>query len=182
MTDEEYGVSQSPLTLWNLTKLYDSDTLVSENDLLKELCEASFDMLTKDGDNPQKFRDSLEFLLKHKLIIERTPHHNNHNNTFNLMYVRYFQITQTGILFYRKNVINIIIDSQNKAFSDIKEDGTFYFLKDKDNVDNFDISDNIRKKILDGSGNLSKIIVKLILDNSPQMINVLRWCLGHLSG
>lgn len=183
MSAEKNGICQSPITLWNLTKLYNSEVLVSENDLLKELCEASFDMLMEDKGNPTKFKESLRYLLGENLIIYKEPPYKLDEGKFRLD-VKYYQISQKGILFFRENVINVIRESRYKA---VNTTGEIYFLEDKNAQQNNTIVfheyfKEARKQLLDYNKELAITIVKLILENSPLMVKALSWCLGYLSG
>src|SRR5581483_5082343 len=89
-----------PIALWIFARLFDSSINMGRRDLLKNLCQASFDTMNEVSD----FDKGLELLVTDGLISSSKLGGEAHYN-----------ITEKGIITFRKDLVKTVLDSVKKV-------------------------------------------------------------------
>lgn len=144
--------SNSPTFVWILAKLYDEEKPINRKNLLKKLCQASFELMSNETVD---FNNALASLERLKCI----EHNWDESGT------SIFVISEVGIIKFRKDLGTPLIKiNQNvDKFSSVKNKK---FL-------------NILEKIKNSS-DITTLAVKLCVDNTPFFIEFLNFASTQL--
>ena len=131
---------------WILSYLYENDS-VTRKDILKNLCQASFELMEK----PEQYSDSINSLLSSSLIQTNRSDIENLNVEFS--------ITETGIIEYRKNIVNPFVYMKKNLPERLESD---------DSPSGIFLKELSKCTILE----VSKLIVRKILENAPIIVEI----------
>lgn len=166
---------RKPIATWILARLFDEDTPIPRKDLLRNLCQASFDSMLADTD----FSQTINNLLNARYIEEsekeytnfvpvkdnssgHTAHGTNTNRTRQVTQkIQGYIITEEGIIAFRKQIGTPLEKIQPHLN---------LFTGSASRFDKF-------KKIIESIKNKSNVLVpavKLCIENAPLVLEFLQ--------
>ncbi|HYL65903.1 MAG TPA: hypothetical protein VEU72_01975 [Nitrosopumilaceae archaeon] len=145
---------KTPVATWILARLFNENKPVLRKDLLRNLCQASFDSMTSDDD----FSKTTEMLVKGKYI--QSVDIDNATGTTGYL------ITEEGIIAFRRQISTALekIQRQLDKIPSVTRNSKFT------NIVN----------ALKSNSNILTTSIKLCIDNAPQILEFIKTVTNEL--
>ena len=144
----------TPIPTWILAKLYEEEHPIERKTLLKNLCQASFDLMNEDSE----FSNILTELQRAK-YIERS------DGTKNGYDIIQYEITEYGIIAFRRKFGNLF--EKIKIYADKSQE-----------IRSSKFSPMVR--IIKHSSDMSTTVAKMCIDNAPLVLEFLKYAGSEL--